>query len=559
VVAIVVLVIGWALMMHTLGWAQTAHFAQVRALYSGQAEIDRWHWETMDKAWVDGHFYSVKAPGFAALSTPLYAVIDAAGGNALAERAARRARAAPQPKWKPDAAPPYRDYGYSAARAEGVGLAVERSTPILWALGLFGTVLPALALLLLVRWVADRFVPGYGSAAALTLGLGTILMTFASEYFPHVIAATLAFGAFALLLRERDESGGRLPWVAAAGLLAGLAITFEFPVGLVGVVLFAYALGAADRARRGGAYLLGGIAGVLPVFAFNTWALGSPVEFAYGSAVAVQGADGHAVLGLNDDGFFGITIPKPGAALDLLLASRGLLVLTPVIAAGVAGLVLMRRAGHRAEWAVIVAVAASFFAYNAGYWLPFGGGTPGPRFLIPALPFVAIGFAYAYRRLPATTLALAIPSALMMLVGSITFPLVGDNGTGIWGEKLYDLDLEHTVLTALGVSDPVLALLPVLAAIAAAIALGARSVPATPLEGLGGATAALAGWLAVTVVGPAFVGDAVTPFDRPGLLPVTAVAGLLAAGALIAVTYRERGRSRRALRRLEPALSDRIS
>lgn len=557
--AIVLLVIGWALMMHTLGWAQTAHFAQVRALHAGQAEIDDWHWETMDKAWIDGHFYSVKAPGFAALSTPLYAVIDAAGGNALAERAARRARAAPQPKWAPNAGPPYRDYGYSGARAETVGAAVERSTPIVWALGLFGTVLPALVLLLLVRWVADRFVPGYGSAAALTLGVGTILMTFAAEYFPHVIGATLGFGAFALLLRERDEPDGRLSWVVAAGLLAGLAISFEFPVGLVGVILFAYALGPANRARRGGAYLLGGIAGVLPVFAFNTWALGSPVEFAYGSAVAVQGVDGHAVLGLNDDGLFGITIPRPGAALDLLLASRGLLVLTPVIAAGLAGLVLMRRAGHRAEWAVIVAVAASFFLYNAGYWLPFGGGTPGPRFLIPALPFVAIGFAYAYRRIPATTLALAIPSAIMMLVGSVTFPLIGDNGTGLWGEKLFDLDLEHTVLTALGVSDPVLALLPVLAAIIAATTLGFSSIPATSLEGLGGATAALAGWLAAAVVGPTVVGDPVTPLDRSGLLPVVAVAGVLAAGALVTVTYLERGRSRRKLRRLEPALSDRIS
>jgi hypothetical protein len=559
VAAIALLAVSWALMMHTMGWAQTAHFAQVRAFHAGQPEIDPWHWETKDKAWVDGHFYSVKAPGLAALSTPLYSVIEAVGGSELAERAALRARAAPRPKWTSSAVPPYRDHGFSAARAEAVETEVERNTPIVWALGLFGAVLPALALLLLVRWVANRFVPGYGSAAALTLGLATILMTFAAEYFSHVIATTLGFGAFALLLRERDEPAGRLLWVAGAGLLAGLAISFEFPVGLVGVALFAYALGSGDRLRRGGAYLLGAIVGVLPVFAFNAWALGSPFEFAYGSAVAVQGLDGHASLGLNDDGLFGITVPKPGAALDLLLASRGLLVLTPVIAAALAGLVLMRRAGHRAELAVIAAVAAAYLIYNAGYWLPFGGGTPGPRFLIPALPFVAIGFAYAYRRLPATTLALAIPSAVMMLVGSITFPLVGDNGTGIWGEKLYELDLEHTLFTVLGVSDPVLALVPVLTAIVAAVALGFRSVPATSLEGARGPVALLAGWLAVAVVGPTLVGDVVTPLERPGLLPIVAAAGLLAVGTLGAIAYRQRDRARRELRRLEPALSDRIS
>ena len=48
--------------------------------------------------------------------------------------------------------------------------------------------IPAIALLLLVRWVAERIEPGYGTAAAITLGLGTIVMTFAAEYFSHVVA-----------------------------------------------------------------------------------------------------------------------------------------------------------------------------------------------------------------------------------------------------------------------------------------------------------------------------------------------------------------------------------
>ena len=49
---------------------------------------------------------------------------------------------------------------------------------------------------------------------------------------------------------------------------------------------------------------------------------------------------------------------------------------------------------------MILAVAAVYFLYNAGYWLPFGGGTPGPRFLIPTLPFLALGLAVAWRRWP---------------------------------------------------------------------------------------------------------------------------------------------------------------
>ena len=46
--------------------------------------------------------------------------------------------------------------------------------------------------------------PGYGTAAAVTLGLATLVMPFATLFFSHVLAAMLAFAAFALLWRERE-------------------------------------------------------------------------------------------------------------------------------------------------------------------------------------------------------------------------------------------------------------------------------------------------------------------------------------------------------------------
>ena len=84
-----------------------------------------------------------------------------------------------------------------------------------------------------MRWAADRFVPGYGTAAAITLGLATVVMTFAAEFFSHVISAGLAFAAFCVLMKERDGPT-RCATVVVAGLLAGLAVTFEFQTGLVG-------------------------------------------------------------------------------------------------------------------------------------------------------------------------------------------------------------------------------------------------------------------------------------------------------------------------------------
>ncbi len=172
------------------------------------------------------------------------------------------------------------------------------------------------------------------------------------------------------------------------------------------------------------------------MLAFNLWAFGNPLELAYGSAVDYPGISGHDELGLNSDGFFGITAPRLDSAGELLFASRGLLTLTPIIVMAVVGVVLMHRRGHRAEANTIAAIAIAYFIYNSGYWLPMGGGTPGPRFLIPALPFLAVGLAFAYRRLPALTLALAIPSAVTMAGGVLHLSAArhpGRRGSGATG------------------------------------------------------------------------------------------------------------------------------
>jgi 4-amino-4-deoxy-L-arabinose transferase-like glycosyltransferase len=437
---------------------------------------------------------------------------------------------------------PLENYGYDVQRGLRVQAAVEQSTPIVWALTLLAAVIPAVLLLLLVRWAADRFQPGYGTAAAITLGLATVVMTFANEFFSHVISAGFAFAAFCVLMKERDGPPSRR-MVAAAGLLAGLAVTFEFQTGLVGVVLIGYALSRkTDWLRRGGAYAAGTVVGALPMLSFNYWAFGNPLKLAYGDAVAFPGVSGHDVLGLNSHGFFGITAPRFDSAVSLLLAGRGLLVLTPIIVMSVIGVFMMRSRGPRAEANTILAIAAVYFVYNSGYWLPFGGGTPGPRFLIPALPFLAIGLAYAYKRLPALTLGLAIPSAFMMLVGTLTYPLIGKQGTGTWADWLLDGKLEHTVLTAFGVTNAWLAVAPFVAAVLTSVALAVRATPSTSFSDFRFAVPAVLTWACVSTVGPAIADDDISVLNRgnTSALWLIASALLLSLATLSVIWARER-------------------
>jgi len=552
VAAVVALGLAWGLVMHQQGWAQMGHFDQVQAFSKGQTQIDQWHWDTNDKAWVDGHFYSVKSPGVAALTTPLYKAIESLGGDKLARAAVNNERQTAHPKWYPRSVIPLENFGYNVERGIRVQHAVEESTPIVWALTLLAAVIPGILLLLGVRWAADRFLPGYGTAAAITFGLATVVMTFAAEFFSHVISAGIGFAAFCLLMKERDGPPS-LRTVAGAGLLAGLAVTFEFQTGLVGVVLFGYALsrrnqhetgraGARPRIRRATAYAGGTVLGALPMLAFNLWAFGNPLKLAYGDAVAFPGASGHDVLGLNSHGFFGITAPRFDSAVSLLLAGRGLLVLTPILVMCIVGVFMMRRDGHRAEANTILAIAAAYFIYNSGYWLPFGGGTPGPRFLIPALPFVALGLPYAYKRLPALTLGFAIPSGLLMLIGTLTYPLLGKQGTGTWADWLAEGKLEHTVLTAFGVTNAWLAVAPLLAAVLTAVVLAVRATPSTSLTDFRFAVPALLTWACVSAVGPGIAGDDISPLSRGNMSALWLVASalLLSLATLSVIRLRER-------------------
>src|SRR5204862_4464291 len=211
----------------------------------------------------------------------------------------------------------------------------------IWWLSLCTVALSGAILLLLVRGLADQIEPGLGTVTALTLGLGTLVLPFSSLFFSHVLSACLGFGAFALLWHQRG-SRAQLLLVAAAGLLVGLSVTVEYSLGITGLALGIYALwGQTAKLRRALAYVAGGIVGVIPLAIYNQLAFGSVTHLSYARAVLQPRRSGHAVLGANSSGFFGVGVPSPRVFVDLLVSSRGLLTLTPVLAMGAVGLVIL--------------------------------------------------------------------------------------------------------------------------------------------------------------------------------------------------------------------------
>ena len=400
-VALALVAFAAATVLPEAGWNATAHYALVESLADGTPSIDGNVNQGGDIAWVDGHFYAAKAPGLAFASVPLYAAF--ATVDLVPEQEST------------DAGPP------------GAESVIEEA---IWEVNLV-VVAAFFVLLLLIRNVAERVAPRTGAPVALLLGLGTLLLPFATAYFSHVLSAMLGFAAFALL--SSGQSPRSTASLVAAGGLAGLAVVVELPLVIVAAALGVYALLDRPRLRRGAAYAAGAIAGVTPLLAYHTWAFGAPWRTAYADAVLELGETGHDVIGANDEGLFGLTGPRLDRLVEVLFSDLGLFVLTPVTAVALVGLLPLLRRGHRREAVLVASLTAAFLLYNASYYLPLGGHVPGPRFLIPLLPFLALPLAAALARWPVVTLAAGSVSAFWMVAATLGGALIPpEDSPTIW-------------------------------------------------------------------------------------------------------------------------------
>jgi hypothetical protein len=457
-----------------IGWNEQSHLAQVRAFDRGTAIIDPWQQKTGDKAYYRRHYYGDKAPGLAFLALPVYHV----------------------------------------ARYEKL---TKGDVKVAHLLVVFVCVIPATILLLLAFRFVERSDAGRGAAVAITLGFATLILPFATILFSHVLSTTLGFAAFYLLWRQRDRGGG-LGWILAAGVLAGYAVSTEYPLGLLAVLLGVYVAWRREPLRPLLAYGTGFSIGVLPLLLYDWWAFGGPFHLSYSYVAA------------NSSGVLGFGAPSLRSAIKLLVSDRGLLVVTPVVAAGIAGIVILYREGRRLDALIAGTVAGAYFIYNACYYLPFGGGVPGPRFMITMLPFLALPLAAAYRRTPIATLSLAAISAAIMSVATVTGPILSTFiSTHNWWRRL---ELQHwrTPYDTVWIFG-VCGVLAVLAAL--------KATPRIRIARLDLELAALgvASWLVLAHAGPALLHSDLSSGNVWGLLALVA----LGAALVCTITYRALG------------------
>ena len=185
----------------------------------------------------------------------------------------------------------------------------------------------------------------------------------------------------------------------------------EYESGIALTVIAAYvALRGIPSLTR---YAVGVLPGVVALGSYNWAAFGAPWHLSYHYVAA-------SFAGAQGQGLFGISAPTLHGFAAVLAGNGGLLFVSPVLALAALGLIRFGRE-HRAEALVAGTITALLVISDAGYFLPYGGSSPGPRFVAPALPFLLLGLAEAFRTRPRLTLRLAALSVVTATLVSLSW------------------------------------------------------------------------------------------------------------------------------------------
>ena len=354
----------------------------------GRARIDTYADATPDKARFGDGWYLDKAPGLSFMALPIVEAASlAAGSEARADPA--RLHALDTPFW----------------------------TWTAWAAGAL-TVAPATAAaaaaiyLLARRW---RCSVGGAMFASVAFAVCTPAFGWSTVFFGHAMAGACALLAFALVVAATGAQRGRAGAALAAGFLLGWTVVVEYTsapaVGVIGL----YALwrlrpfSAPRRARLIAAAVAGGLFAGVPLLAYNLVVFGSVTHVAYSDVVGFDGMR---------RGLFGITTPNPIISWRLLFGQkRGLLWLSPLLAAVPVAWWMARRAVGWPALSVLLAVPATYLVINSGYEYWDGGWSTGPRHLVPALPFLCLPLGILYDRAGRTG------RGLLMTLAAVSFGL----------------------------------------------------------------------------------------------------------------------------------------
>jgi hypothetical protein len=322
--------------------------------------------------------------------------------------------------------------GYAVAR-----VVVGPPTPstMRWTLSAMRVAAATLPLLFLA-WAFAR-----AGGRVTPLLFATPLFAYGLLNFSHALAAAALFGAWMLLFVDDRP--------LLAGVLIGLAALSEYPTAIGGAVLIACAWRRAHR------IIAGAIPFAIMLALYNRIAFGSFLTLSSGSE---RNAAFRQIAG---EGLFGVGVPKITTLLRLLFdPARGLFIFSPILVVALLALPHAWRAMRASALIALLLVPISILLLYSGYPNWHGGWSVGPRYLVPAIPFLLFPLAYTRpTRLEAMLLGASavavVGTSLMFPFPDVSFPLPWATvGGSLLQQGLVAPNLLHFVARALAITVP---------------------------------------------------------------------------------------------------------
>jgi hypothetical protein len=393
-------------------WSPVSRFDLTRAIVEqGTLQIDATADDTGDRARRDGHWYTDKAPFPSLAAVPGYAALHLLH----AERGKR-------PEF------------ISLSTPDTPAMQVTVNGPFARALYMCSLTTAGIAGvaigLLCFGWLRRRVSDGAALFGSLGVTLATPIFPYATSFYGHVIAGALLLLAFTRITEDAPSRRS----LRIAGAAMAVAVGCEYIVAVLVLIMGVFAIA---RARRRGApfaavvdLALGAALPALALAAYHAACFGSPLKTGYSFLPRAEFAAGHAT------GFMGIHAPSLQALGGLLVGPRrGLLYLAPITAAAIVGLGVRLARRRDATEALAAGLFLVLLVLNAGYYMWWGGAATGPRHLVPALGFLALGLAYAWDvpRLRPWLVGLAVFSFLDMLAFTAVGIEAPEHGDALFG------------------------------------------------------------------------------------------------------------------------------
>jgi len=315
----------------------------------GETNIDSYHKNTIDKAFYKGHYYCDKAPGLSFAAVPFILL-----GKFLS----------PNLSWSPD-------------------------NPIARYILIFIVIsVPSALSVYALSHIADALSPGKNNLPLLFCYLGSIVFPFSTMFYDHQFSSVLfLFSVFLFFKRFYNNDRSFIPLSFFGAFLASYSSISEYPMFIPSSALLLMWIFKEKKLFYRFILITGFCFPLILFMYYNKISFGSPFSIGYFF-------ESHPWFHNEmNKGIGGVTHPNIAVLFNLLFSPhRGLFWAQPFLLLAIPGVFLSLRTKN--NYKLFLIFASLFIAYrllvNSSYYEPYGGFTPGPRFLTPTIPFITI-------------------------------------------------------------------------------------------------------------------------------------------------------------------------